>query len=80
MGSEIPIDDNPVTEKRKRIDGALVIERTHEKPVTHVETHVITDLKKQITKYQGVIDVWQARIDALQKIVDEYDDLKEEKK
>ena len=68
-----PIDDNPVTEVRKKVDGALVIEQTHQKPVTKTTTHVIAELKTEIAKYKAVIAVWQAKISPLQALVDEYE-------
>ena len=67
------VNDNPVTEVRKKIDGSLVIELTHKTPVTKTETHVITELQAKINKYQAVIDVWQAKIDPLQALIDEYE-------
>ena len=70
---EIPIEDpNPVTEVRKKSNGTLVIERTHKTPVTQTTTHNITELEARIAKYESVIAVWQAKIDPLQAIIDEY--------
>lgn len=68
-----PINPNPVTEVRKIMNGALVIERTPRDPVTIAESHDIEQLKAQIAKDQGVVAMWQAKIDILQDIVDEYD-------
>ena len=77
MASEIKdIDLNPVTEIRKKSGKSLVVERTYKNPVTKTDTYVIADLKAQIAKYQAVIDVWQARIDPLQKLIDEYEGMK----
>ena len=74
MAGEIKDEDlNPVTEIRKKTDRSLVVERTHEKPVTKTDTYVIADLKDTIAKYQAVIDVWQARIDPLKALIDEYE-------
>lgn len=70
---EDPIDDNPVTEVRKKVNGSLVIEQTHQKPVTKTTTHVIVELEADIAKYRAVIAIWQAKIDPLQAIVDEYE-------
>lgn len=69
------IDPNPITEIRKKVDGALVIEQTHEKPVTHTTTHNIAKLEAKIAKYEGVIAEWQSKINPLQAIVDEYNAL-----
>ena len=74
MAGELEEKDlNPVTEVRKKIDGSLVIERVHEKPVVNTETHNMDDLRDTIAKYQAVIDVWQARIDPLKALIDEYE-------
>jgi hypothetical protein len=75
MTKETKENPNPVTEVRKITPAALVIERTHEKPVTSIKSHDINDLKAKIANYQGVIAVWQAKIDPLQAIIDEYDEI-----
>lgn len=72
---EEPIDDNPITEVRKKVDDTLVIEQTHQKPVTKTTTYVIVELEAEIAKYEAVIAVWQSKIDPLQALVEEYNAL-----
>jgi len=74
-GGTPEIDLNPVTEIRKRIGSALVVERTHENPVTEVETHDIAAIQIDIARIDGVIELWQAKRAPLQEIIDEYDGL-----
>lgn len=69
------VDMNPVTEVRIRRDGALVIERTRERPVTEVETHNIAAIQADLNRIDGVIAVWQAKRNPLQAILDEYDSM-----
>ena len=73
---EIPIEDvNPVTEIRKKSNGSLVIERTHEKPVTKTETHNIAELRWCVNKIDGVIALWQSKRKVHQDLIDEYEGL-----
>lgn len=69
------VDPNPITEVRKKVNGALVIEQTPQKPVTRTTTHNIAELQAKIAKYEGVIAMWQAKIDPLQAIIEEYNTL-----
>jgi hypothetical protein len=69
------IDPNPVNEVRKKIKGALVIERTPKNPVTITQTHNIEQMQAKIAKYKVVIAIWQAKIDPLQALIDEYNAL-----
>lgn len=66
------VDPNPVTEVRTKTETSLVVERTHRDPVTATTTYNIVELEAEIAKLQGVVDLWQDKIDPLQAIIDEY--------
>lgn len=75
MSGQLPreLDDvNPIREARMKKDGALIIERTPERPKTLTTTFVITEIEAEIAKIDGVIELWQAKKAPLQAIVDEY--------
>lgn len=72
---EEPIDDNPEIKTYTKIDGALVIEKTHGKPIIHTELHKIEEMQAQIDKIDGVIALWQAKKVKFQEIVDKYNEL-----
>ena len=71
-------DPNPITEVRKKVNGALVIEQTLQHPVILTTTHNIAELEAKIAKYESVIAKWQSRLDPLKAIVCEYNALEEE--
>lgn len=71
---EEPIPDpNPVTEVRKKGDGTIIVERTHEKPVTQTTVHNIAALRKRVAKMDAAISAWSAKRAPLQAIIDEYE-------
>jgi len=71
------IDLNPITEVRTKKDGALIIEQTHKNPVKRTTVHTIASIQEKIAKYETVIAVWQAKIDPLQALIDEYEGMEE---
>lgn len=72
---EKPIDDNPEIKTYKKVDGALVIEKTHSKPVVHSESHKIEEMQAQIAKIDGVIAIWQSKKVKFQAIIDKYNEI-----
>ena len=74
-GEEEHVDDNPEIITYKKKDGALVIEKTHGKPVVHQESHKIEEMQAQIDKIDAVIEVWAAKKVSFQKIIDKYNEL-----
>lgn len=75
MPEPIEPDPNPITEVRKKVDGALVIEQTHKNPVTKTTTHNIAELEAKIAKYESVAAIWQEKADPLKALVLEYNSL-----
>lgn len=73
MSGEIPV--NPITEVKTKTKTALIIEQTPRDPITITQVHTIAELKKAINKYNDVIAIWQAKIDPMQAIIDEYDSM-----
>lgn len=75
--AEIPeeIDPNPEIKTYKKVDGNLVIERTHAEPVIHLESHSIKHAQAMIDKLDGVIAAWEAKKVPYQTIIDKYNSL-----
>jgi hypothetical protein len=72
---EEPIDDNPEIKTYKKIDGALVIEKTHGKPIIHTESHKIEEMQAQIDKIDGVIALWIEKKKPYQDIINKYEEI-----
>lgn len=69
------IDKNPEIKTYKKFAGSLVIERTHSKPVVHLESHNIKHAQKMIDKFDNVIAQWEAKKKPYQDIIDKYNSL-----
>lgn len=73
---EEPIaDPNPEIKTYKKLDGVLVIEKTHSKPMIHSESYNIKQIQAQIDKINGVIEQWEAKKVPLQAKIDRYNEL-----
>lgn len=75
-GEEIPeIKPNPEIKSYKKIEGSLVVEKTHDKPVVHSETHNIEQVQARIDKINEVIALWENKKTPFQAIIDKYEEL-----
>lgn len=74
--SEIPeVDPNPEIKTYKKLNGVLVIEKTHSKPVLHSESYNIKQIRAQIDKINGAVEQWEAKKVPLQAKIDRYNEL-----
>lgn len=68
-------DPNPEIKTYAKVNGALVITKTHVKPVVHSESHEIEETQAEIDKIDGVIAIWTAKKVPLQAIIDKYNEV-----
>ena len=66
------VDPNPEIKTYKKVNGSLVIEKTHTKPVVHSESHSIEKTQAEIDKIDGVIAIWQSKRKVHQDLIDIY--------
>lgn len=69
------VNPNPEINTYKKVDGTLIIEKTHTKPVIHSKSHNIEETQAQIDKIDNVIAIWTAKKVPLQAIIDKYNEI-----
>ena len=68
-------DPNPEIKTYKKVNGELVVTKTHSKPVVHSKSHSIEETQAEIDKIDGVIAIWTAKKVPFQAIIDKYNEI-----
>lgn len=73
---EFPIDDNPAVITKIKSNGRLEVTTTYTKPEKKVKIYDIAELKKKIKKLENAKQQWVDKIQPIQAIIDEYEEMK----